>query len=246
MANALPTWIFLHGWGSSATVWRPVCERLTRTHHVETPDLFELAPDAGLDSMVAALHQRYPGPVAVCGWSLGGIYAQAWALAHPEQVRRLVLTATTPSFLRREDWSYGMTRSELETFTQFFEQDPRETLKRFAALGVMGGRETSPAAGQLLREAGRTAMEHQGFLRAGLRTLAEADFRNRIAGLNCPVDVVHGGLDRIVPVEVGEWLANNLPRGCLTRWDDASHVPFLARPDAFALIIDAYGDDRDV
>ena len=67
MANALPTWIFLHGWGSSAAVWRPVCERLTRTHQFETPDLFELAPDAGIDSMVAALHRRYPGPVAVCG-----------------------------------------------------------------------------------------------------------------------------------------------------------------------------------
>jgi pimeloyl-[acyl-carrier protein] methyl ester esterase len=157
-----------------------VCERLTRTHQFETPDLFELAPDAGIDSMVAALHRRYPGPVAVCGWSLGGIYAQAWALAHPEQVRRLVLTATTPSFLRRDDWSYGMSRHELDTFTQFFEADPRETLKRFAALGVIGGRETAPAAGQVLRDAGRVAIEHQGFLRAGLRTLAEADLRDAV------------------------------------------------------------------
>lgn len=246
MANALPTWVFLHGWGSSSSVWRPVVERLTRTHHVETPDLFDLAPDAGLDSMVEALRKRYPGPVAVCGWSLGGIYAQAWALAAPEQVRRLVLTATTPSFLRREEWPFGMSSQELQTFSQFFEQDARETLRRFAALGVMGGREAAPAAGQLLREAGRVAITHDGFLRAGLRTLAEADLRGRIADLACPVDVVHGGLDRIVPVEVGEWLANHLPRGCLTRWDDASHVPFLARPDAFALLIDAYGDDRDV
>jgi pimeloyl-[acyl-carrier protein] methyl ester esterase len=241
----LPNWVFLHGWGSSASVWQPVCDRLTRTHHVETPDLFELAPDAGVDSMVSALRERFPGPVAVCGWSLGGIYAQAWALAAPEQVRRLVLTATTPSFLRHDGWSHGMSREELQTFSQFFETDPRETLKRFGALGVMGGRETAPAAGQVLRDAGRVAIEHQGFLRAGLRTLAEADLRDHVADLKCPVDVVHGGCDRIVSVEVGEWLANKLPRGCLTRWDDASHVPFLARPDAFALLIDAYGDDRD-
>ncbi|MFZ4553109.1 MAG: alpha/beta fold hydrolase [Burkholderiales bacterium] len=246
MASALPTWVLLHGWGSSASVWDPVRRRLTRTHQVEAPDLFEVAPDAGIDTVVDALHQRYPGPVAVCGWSLGGIYAQAWALAHPEQVRRLVLTASTPSFLRRDEWAYGMSANELETFIRFFEQDPRGTMKRFAALGVMGGREAAPEVGAHLREAGRPALARADWLRQGLQVLADADFREQAELLACPVDVVHGGLDRIIPVEVGEWLANRLPRGCLTRWDDASHVPFLARPDAFALLIDAYGDDRDV
>ncbi len=246
MANAAVTWVLLHGWGSSASVWEPMRKRLTRIHQVDAPNLFELEPTAGIEAMVDALHQRYPGPVAVCGWSLGGIYAQAWALRHPEQVRRLVLTATTPSFLRRPDWPYGMTRLELDTFVRFFEQDPRGTMKRFAALGVMGGRETSPEAGSLLREAGRPALANPGFLREGLKVLAEADFRADAARLDCPVDVVHGGLDRIIPVDAAEWFAKQLPRACLTRWEDASHVPFLARPEAFALLVDAYGDDRDV
>ena len=63
--------------------------------------------EAGLRARLAALVERYEAPVAVLGWSLGGIYARAVAAERPDLVAQ-VITLGTPFAMKHA----GQTRAQ--------------------------------------------------------------------------------------------------------------------------------------
>src|SRR5664279_2763498 len=88
-----PDLVLLHGWGMNAAVWHGLAAELAgdfRVHAVELGDF---------DGVPQRLAAALPARVTVCGWSLGGQIALAWAQLFPAQVCRLVLLASTPRFV---------------------------------------------------------------------------------------------------------------------------------------------------
>jgi pimeloyl-ACP methyl ester carboxylesterase len=65
----------------------------------ELPQPFSI--DAMADQTSALITALGLGRPDVLGWSMGGMIAQALAVLHPAQVRRLVLCATYPATARR-------------------------------------------------------------------------------------------------------------------------------------------------
>src|SRR5512141_808528 len=105
--------LLIHGWGMHGGVWTDVAEKLAADFQVHVVDLpgngaSAPLPATDLDTLVDALSARFPGPLSVCGWSLGGQLALHWAAREPEQMRRLILVASTPCFAEREGWLFGM------------------------------------------------------------------------------------------------------------------------------------------
>jgi pimeloyl-[acyl-carrier protein] methyl ester esterase len=76
-------------------------------------------------------------------------------------------------------------------------------------------------------------------LAAGLHYLDEASLLDRLEGVRCPVRLLHGGADRLIPVAAAETLAAALPHADLTVWEEAGHAPHLTQPDRFRAWLDA-------
>jgi pimeloyl-[acyl-carrier protein] methyl ester esterase len=55
----------------------------------------------------------------------------------------------------------------------------------------------------------------------------------RASEIHCPVRLLHGGRDRICPLDAARLFAEALPRAELTVWPEAGHAPFLSQPDRF-------------
>ena len=93
--------IFLPGAGARAEFWRPVAERLGGdAPHVRLswPGLGNEPAAAnvrGLDDLVAMTLAELAEPANIVAQSMGGLVAVRAALAAPEKIRRLVLTATS-------------------------------------------------------------------------------------------------------------------------------------------------------
>jgi pimeloyl-ACP methyl ester carboxylesterase len=93
--------LFLPGAGASASFWRPVSDRMLpeRPRHLFSwPGLGDEAHDPnvrGVDDLVAIVRARMDEPVDLIAQSMGGLIAVKAALAAPERVRRLALTATS-------------------------------------------------------------------------------------------------------------------------------------------------------
>lgn len=92
---------FLPGAGGSADFWRPVADLLDaqrRKHFFAWPGLGNEPRDPavrGLDDLVALVLSGLAEPADLITQSMGGLIAMKVALAAPEKVRRLVLTATS-------------------------------------------------------------------------------------------------------------------------------------------------------
>lgn len=92
------TRIFLHGLGQTPSVWQPMLHRLEPELPVYCPSLVELAGEnPRYPDLLHALEEslaEVPGPLHLCGLSLGGVLALDYALHHQERVASLVLCAT--------------------------------------------------------------------------------------------------------------------------------------------------------
>ena len=94
-----------------------------------------------LEGVVAALDDTFEPagpPLTIVGWSLGGLVAMRWALARPDRVRRLVLVATSPRFVARDDWPHAMAPETLDRFGDELRIAWKLTVQRFLALQLQG------------------------------------------------------------------------------------------------------------
>ncbi len=243
--------LLIHGWGMHGGMWGGVAERLAghfRVLAVDLPghgfsvgrDLSRRSGDVGmnpdlLDSIVDQLSAQFDEPLAVCGWSLGGLIALRWALREPERTRRLVLVASTPCFMRRAGWECAMAEETLAEFAAALRQDHALTLRRFLALQVRGSdneRELLAALRCALASRGEPAA---GALQAGLEILRACDLRSALPAIKQPALVIAGERDILTPPQAPEYLAAQLPDARLAIVRGAAHAPFLSHPEEFVM-----------
>lgn len=98
--------IYLHGLGQTPASWEPVLERMTGPQQPQCLDLVALLKGRqvsyqNLYSALAAACDAVPGPVELCGLSLGGVLALHYAACRPDKVRALVLIGAQYRMPRR-------------------------------------------------------------------------------------------------------------------------------------------------
>jgi pimeloyl-[acyl-carrier protein] methyl ester esterase len=178
-----------------------------------------------------ALDAQFGEPVAVLGWSLGGIIAQYWAARSPRKIGRLILMASTPCFTEREDWLFGMASETLQQFAAELEKNHAATLRRFLALQVRGSeneRELLMALREQLFSRGESALSA---LRGGLDILREADLRESLPDIAQPTLAIAGQRDKLTPPEASYYLAQVMPNARVVEIKGAAHAPFLSHTD---------------
>mgnify|MGYP000289524616 FL=1 len=113
--NAKKRILFLHGLGQGPDSWRAVAERLTGVDAV-IPDLGAMlagrADYLALRGALFAVCDAEKAPLHLCGLSLGGVLALAYAAHRPERVASLVLIGTPytmPKRLKLQDLLFAIT-----------------------------------------------------------------------------------------------------------------------------------------
>ena len=102
------TYLFLHGLGQTAASWDRVLKALPVGMDAVCPELSRLLEDGPCryDRLYSALASRcdgIPGPVGLCGLSLGGILSMQYAMAAARWAgwpRRCCAAVSTPALRR--------------------------------------------------------------------------------------------------------------------------------------------------
>ncbi|MGB7904149.1 MAG: pimeloyl-ACP methyl ester esterase BioH [Steroidobacteraceae bacterium] len=236
--GAGPDVVLLHGWALHGGMWGPWIEDLSRRarlHCIDLPGHGRSAWPAGastLRDLARAVSPHVPNGAAVLGWSLGGMVALELAHSRPGDLAALVLIATTPCFLARDDWPAGMNPAVLDGFAAGLAGDYRRTLSNFLALQTWGDENATQALRSLRASLDAHGEPDPQALVAGLEILRTADLRDDLATIAVPTLVIAGEHDRITPVAAGRELASRLPSARFVEVPKAGHAPFLSHPDA--------------
>ncbi|NTX63447.1 alpha/beta hydrolase [Myxococcus sp. CA051A] len=199
-----------------------------------TPPLHTPATHTPLQWNLAVLNDpeaRLPERFALVGSSYGSLLSIAFALAHPERVKALVLVSPVASVRRVR--RLAVTLSTLV-------RTPRPLAYLFAptVARVLGGARLPPEGrAEIVREARRlTPVE----LLRRLRDVLAADFHPRLHQLRVPTLVIQGGRDLLVPPRAAHDVAEHIPGARLELLRDASHLPYMSHPEAFNAAVGAF------
>jgi pimeloyl-ACP methyl ester carboxylesterase len=240
------TVLFIHGLGGS---WQNWLENLPRTAEhcraiaLDLPGFgrSEMPADpisitgfaATVDAFCEALSL---GPVVLVGNSMGGFTAAEVAIQHPERAELLVLVDAAGIS------SANVTRSRpgerLARQLMMRGQGDPEAAKRmltrpgYMALGMgLVARYPTRISKELLSEQLLTFGD-AGFSDA-FEAILSYDFRHRLGEIGCPVLVIQGENDILVPLGDAIEFCELIPSSELLTMADTGHVPMFERPVQF-------------
>jgi pimeloyl-ACP methyl ester carboxylesterase len=164
----------------------------------------------------------------VLGTSLGGFVAQELALQRPELVDRLVLVCTSYGGPDSEPMSWEALRAMLGLGAKDRADAARQGLE--AATSEDYRRDYPEEFAQVLQWRIVDAPSQTSYLEQ-MMTGARFDVSCHVHTIQSPTLVLHGGGDRVVPVDNGVALARAIPDAKLRVFEDAGHLVFIERAE---------------
>ncbi|HEY1421496.1 MAG TPA: alpha/beta hydrolase [Candidatus Dormibacteraeota bacterium] len=253
--------LMVHGLGGSALNWMSVGPALAEGYRPIAIDLagFGQTPlfsrSAAVGANAGLVHdfiERVIGrPVALMGNSMGGHIAILEAATHPQSVSAMVLVdpAIPGVAVQRPQPALlgvvaalsipGLAQSLLDRRVRTLGAEGlvRQALSLVCADPSRLDPALVEAHVQLTREREHLGRQNdRAFLQAtrsiGLR-MADPRFWARVARVSAPTLVVHGSLDRLIPLAAARNLVRRKPAWHLEVLDGVGHVPMMEIPDLF-------------
>jgi pimeloyl-ACP methyl ester carboxylesterase len=249
-----PPLVVVHGLGGAAVNFTLLGPLLARRRRVLIPDLpghgrtASLAAAADLTAYadhvaaLAELEGMFPAPVV--GYSMGGVIALRLAVSRPESVTGLALVAAAGivSVSRRAElWLAltGMLRPA-RIMTRFRGTFARRPRLRWLPFGLWGAVDPPALAPEGVLGFLEGPSQHTDIGTAG-RALLKDDPRPDLDRVRCPVVLLWGSRDRLVPLGDGFEYARRL-RAPIRTLPSAGHLLVGEQPEACAAILQGFLD----
>jgi pimeloyl-ACP methyl ester carboxylesterase len=235
-AGSGPALLLLHGWGATKELMAPIAARLPGFRAV-IPDLpgfgatgappAAWGPDEYAAWVLALLDRLGVAAADVVGHSNGGRIAIALTVAHPERVRRLVLTDSAgirPRHGVRHAWR----------------------VRTFKLLRAAGGWPWLPGAlrrGAEARAQRRGSPDYRaasGTVRSSMVRLVNADLRPQLARITKPTLLIWGDRDTETPAADGRVMERLIPDAGLVLFEGAGHFAYAEQVDRFCRVVDVF------
>ena len=231
-----PPLILIMGYGWTMEGWDPrLVHALARHNRVvmfdnsgigrSQPLLEPLTIEAMADQTSALITMLGLGRPDVLGWSMGGMIAQALAVLHPAQVRRLVLCATFPGTGAAMLPSAAALRAGTD-----FPANQVSAYDAFKAAVAEYPAAAPAAAATKVAQAGADTEWLNGAQPAG----------HKITKITVPTLIADGTDDQLDPVADDHTLARLIPRARLVLYPDAGHAFLFQNPARFAALTESF------
>jgi pimeloyl-ACP methyl ester carboxylesterase len=265
--------LMVHGLGGNALNWMSIAPEIANSHHTYALDLAgfgrtplfnrSAAVGANADLVHTFIEEVIGEPVTLMGNSMGGHIAILEAADHPSSVSAMILVdPAIPSahvYQRRDPIVLrlvaamsipGLAQNLLEWRVRELgsERLVRETLALVCADPSLIAPDVLDAHVTLTRE--RERLGHQNsraFLQASRSIsfrMADPRFWSRAARVEAPTLVIHGSLDRLIPVAAAKELVRRRSDWKLEIIEGVGHVPMMEAPDQFMKALNGWSAYR--
>ncbi len=229
-----PALLLVHALGTDHRFWEEAADDLSRDFRCVMPDLQAAGrtpiPPAPIDAerhaadLAELIYDHELGRVVLAGCAIGGMVAAICAANNPDVCAGLVMT--NPG-LRNQESVKEMLRARTV-----------EVREKGMAVLLPGAPEKSfhnmPRDARYERYVARyAALDPEGYASSVLGFL-DIDIRPVLPRLKCPVLLIPGGHDILMPPEGAAEIAERVPQAEIVPFEDVAHfIPFQA-PERFA------------
>jgi class 3 adenylate cyclase len=184
--------------------------------------------EESMDDLRAVLDAASSERAAIFGISEGGPMSMLFAATYPERVTSLVLYGTYARMVRSADFGLGIPGDALDRWGEMMHREWGGPIGlRYWAPSAVGDAELERWWARLLR---------QGTSPAGAVALIdlyrEMDVRAILPSIGLPALVLHRRDDRLVSVEQGRFLAEQIPGARYVELDGGDHLAWTGDQDA--------------
>jgi pimeloyl-ACP methyl ester carboxylesterase len=248
--------VFIHGLSGAWVNWLENIPHFAREHRVIAMDLpgFGHSPMpadrisiSGYGRMVDELLDTLGIDRAVIvGNSMGGFIGAEVAIQFSTRVERLVLVSAAGLSIehqRNEPVLRALERTEsilifsggwTATRSDILARRPRMRRQIMRLVAHRPEQLPAPLIAEQVRGSGKP-----GFVPA-MDALTGYPIRDRLGEIECPVLVVWGEDDRLVPVRDAYEFGRLIPHAQVVVWPETGHVAMLERPGAFNALVDGF------
>lgn len=231
--------LFIHGYPLSRQIWASQLEGLSDLARMIAVDLrghgnsypFDgpypmdlLADDCKLVLDELKIHQ----PAIVCGLSMGGYVTFALYQKYPQIFSGIILTSTRPGPDSPEGKAnrQASIKNALERGSVFIADGMLQKIVSSYTLS------TNPElVGKIRAIMAKTSV--QGVVGALQGMMERPDSTPMLPEIRCPVLVIHGIDDQLIPLEEAERIHQLIPNSKLVKIPQAGHLPCLEQPETF-------------
>jgi pimeloyl-ACP methyl ester carboxylesterase len=215
--------ILIPGLACDAVMWHAQLASLPANYHTHVTDVHTRHPS--IEAMARSLLADHPGPLVICGASMGGIIAMEAAYQAPDRIRGLALLGTNARPETDE------VRKLREAAIVFFEQGRAlEVLRANVPLAFHASRASDMQLTRTYLDFVMAAGTEQ-LVRQNRAVMARPDARRHLSRLSCPVLVMCGDSDQLTPPECSREIAQLVPQAELLMVPACGHMLTMERPD---------------
>lgn len=236
--------IFLHGVGGGAASWKFQLDHFGRNRRAIAWDmpgyghsrlLENVTFPALADALLRLMDHLDLDKADIVGHSIGGMVAQEFIALHPERVRSLVLSATSPAFGSPDgDFQKKFVAARLGPL------DAGKTMVDVAADVVpeLIGEEADPDGVALALEC-MSRVPNETY-RETMKCLVTFDRRDTLQQIAAPTLLLAGEKDTNAPAPMMERMASRIPGARYVCLEGAGHLANMECPERFDAAIEEF------
>jgi len=239
--DGLPKIFCIHGWSCNAQVFKPLAELFKDRFQFIAVDLpgfgdsesLDAQQDYEISNLVDALLEVAPENCTWLGWSLGGMLAVQAAARAPQRIKNVMTLCSNAKFVADNKWKQGVPKPLYNGFLEGVD-NARVTLRRFAALTVVGEQKDMLTHLKWLQKNTQSPQPGSEVLKASLELLALIDNRQILAQL--PQSCLHmlSTDDAIVPHGVSLQYNQINEKHLVSFVPNGSHASLITQPQSVA------------
>jgi pimeloyl-[acyl-carrier protein] methyl ester esterase len=229
--------LMIHGWGVNSEIWISLVDELKFFASVYVLDLPGMGGSSSitpytLDNLAKEIKANVTiKKCSILGWSLGGQVAMKLAIRIPEFVEKLILMSTTPCFVEKKDWLYGVNKQFFLNFEMEAKENLNNALMKFFLIQTRDIDDSKNMMRFLKNKFIELRDENKSGMQSALNILKTTDLRNEVKKIDKPTLIITGDKDRLTSSKASIWLYEKIKGATLKQIKGANHMPFISHSE---------------